>query len=362
MRWQYIYYVLYVSFILIFFQSCSSSVSDVSDEWNIDSLYEVNLLSKTEYSDTIELQYNDDSYLFFDEYSKWQSDYFIWLNKSKFKTDKIYTIKSILKTDEIKSFTYSYDDITGIVEIYEANKNFVDLTYDIFNTLSRIEVRNLLIANSVVAERKKESYIQFSDVLYDYIDCTDTCDASKRLQFLAMMINEVKLEHMWHKELRVEPCRLIQWINNIPNDLVYEEERSYCEHNLLDRSLEVLKHIQKGETEDIKSEFYSNNYYESISQKDAIFTLYKDGTKNLVLENFERIQVVEEKIKTLNKYIKEDSLDLVSLHLPMSIKQNTGDPKYILVQSYAYVGDEYKLVSLFVYDPSETLPNNLQTI
>jgi hypothetical protein len=92
----------------------SSCYSEEKVDWKIDELYEVKDVSIVETEDTIEIEYIDESYIFFDEYCKWKTDFFIFLNQSKIEGSKVYKITNNNNGKEGKTYIYNPSDIREV--------------------------------------------------------------------------------------------------------------------------------------------------------------------------------------------------------------------------------------------------------
>jgi hypothetical protein len=324
----------------------SSCYSEEKVDWKIDELYEVKDVSIVETEDTIEIEYIDESYIFFDEYCKWKTDFFIFLNQSKIEGSKVYKITNNNNGKEGKTYIYNPSDIREVKNLYEKNEMFRNITYDIFNELTISEISNLVQANFSLNQYSKEYSGNLSDLMYDYTMCDDSCFAIDRLKFMGEMLNEVQLEHFWHNEVRIAPCHLVKWMNELPNGQIEVDAKLYCKQGLIPKSKEMLSFLKKRDLEQIRLAFYSNNYFNEVSFGGEILKRYQDDLKDLVIEDEEIVMTEDVRLSVNSKYIKADSLDVTNIVLPISSEINSGNIKKFLVQTYVFHEGEYKLIGL----------------
>ena len=222
--------------LLLLFSSCHSEEEKI--DWKINELYEVKNVSKVEKNDTINIKYTDDSFVYLDEYCKWKTDFFIWLNESKLRENKVYKITNHNDGEKDNTYIYNQNDIQEVKDLYEDNEMFRQITYDIFNELTISETYCLAQANFTLNQHYQNYNGNLSDILYDYTVCDDSCFASNRLNLLGKMINEVKFVHFWHNDIEIEPCHLVNWMNSLPNGLIEIDERMYCKKDIISKSKE----------------------------------------------------------------------------------------------------------------------------
>lgn len=337
-------------FIIFLLNSCERN-NELN--WDIEGLYEVKSATSYSVSDSLIIEYEDNSYIYFNDYTKWKTDYFVFLNKENFEEDIEYKIIAKHKGFDDLKYYYKKSDIEEIVEIYDSNKMFHNISQDMFDFLSNTEILNLKYGNDALNKYKKDYEGELSDLFFEYSNCIDTCFANQRIEIIGGMLNEIKLDHYWVDDWKVEPCNLIDWLNSLSHDsLINIIPLDYCQQDLIGKSVKILSYIQEGDIGLVREEFYSNNTFNEISDVETILSLLSNELVNLNFDSKERIVVERLKSKVDSKYFKTDSIDLTRVNIPLFEEGNRESPSYVLMQSFTKKEGIFKLVGFYIYDPS----------
>ena len=195
-------------------QLVNETLIDVKD-WENSKLYKVKSVTAENLIDTLEITVVDNSYIWFDEYVKWKSDYLIWLNREKLSLTKNIKTKFIQDGKNMThEFLYLRKDIDAILNTYSYNSKLDSISSVILSVFEPADLMNIRNANHYLNETLKEYDGNFVQLMYDFSTCENNCFAEKRLRFIGNMLHEVKLDDFW-SDGKIEPNGFIERLNII---------------------------------------------------------------------------------------------------------------------------------------------------
>jgi len=155
----------------------------------------------TEVNDTASIVFNDDSWIWFDEYVNWRINYILWNNKQNFDTSE--PLKLIILHQEGDGITHEavLDPIAirTIMDAFDYNPRFQRVSEYFLNEFNPDEVMAIRDANSAMNEFYGDS-IQFTKMFFNLSRCEDSCQAYDRLVVLIEMVEEIGLTDFFSHE------------------------------------------------------------------------------------------------------------------------------------------------------------------
>ena len=195
--------------------SCTSSF-EKEHTWDKADLYKVKNIESTKNSDTTIVYINDHSFIYYDEYNIWKSNYFIWHNREKLRDVQILKIRSVQEgRDFAMDGIYLNDNINATINQYANNATFDSISHLVLSSFEPIEIMNLRNAHNYLNDYYKDYQGTFVDLLLDFSVCNDSCFASRRIKLIGEMLYEVKLDDYWHDNKKVDADDLILKLNKI---------------------------------------------------------------------------------------------------------------------------------------------------
>jgi hypothetical protein len=182
-------------------------------EWPEPSLYKIEDVVAQQKPDTLIITAFDNSYMWFDEYVKWKSDYLIWLNHQKFKNINNIKTKLIKKGKPMKQeFIYSGNEIHNLVRKYSSNPTFDSISSIVLGSFTPTDMMNLRNAHNYMNKNRGGYNKDIAELFYDFSLCEPGCFAEERLRFLGEMLKEIQLDDFWSED-KVKPDDFIQRLN-----------------------------------------------------------------------------------------------------------------------------------------------------
>jgi hypothetical protein len=185
------------------------------EDWGKSQLYKVSSIIATKKVDTLEITVDDNSYIWFDEYVKWKSDYVIKLNYEKIGQIENVKTKFIQTGKEIKhEFYYSQNDIISLLNNYSLNQVFDSISSIVLGSFEPADIMNLRNANNYLNETLKDYNGDIVQLFSDFSLCQDSCKAENRLRFIGEMFKEIKLDDFWSED-KIDSDGFIERLNLI---------------------------------------------------------------------------------------------------------------------------------------------------
>ena len=115
-----------------------------------------------------------------------------------------------------------------------------------------------------------------------------------------------------------------------------------------DKLINIVKHLQEGDIDKIKKDFYSDDYFDELQNVEQTINQYKLLIGNLEIDKKENIIFEESKQIITSKYLPKDSILITTALIPLGVYLPSPVPTYFVELNFIIVENEIKLLGLEV--------------
>jgi hypothetical protein len=124
-----------------------------------------------------------------------------------------------------------------------------------------------------------------------------------------------------------------------------------CKKDTIDTNeqlINIVKHLQEGDIDNIKKDFYSDEYFDDLPNVEQTLKQYKLLIENLEIDKKENIILEEGKQIITSKYLPKDSILITTALIPLGVNLPSPVPPYFVELNFIIVENEIKLLGLKV--------------
>lgn len=117
-----------------------------------------------------------------------------------------------------------------------------------------------------------------------------------------------------------------------------------CQKDIQEQSIDIVESFQKGDTEAIRKDFYSDEYLNELPNLEEIIKQYPALIGELQIDKKENI-VIETRIGSIPSVHFKDSVTITSAYVPIAVTMPSPVPSYFMELHYVNKEGDFKLVA-----------------
>ena len=118
-----------------------------------------------------------------------------------------------------------------------------------------------------------------------------------------------------------------------------------CKKDVNEQSIAIVESLKEGNVNEIKSKFYSTDYFNSFPNSVETVKQYKQLIGDLEIDKKENVIIETRKGTISNDFFPKDSVIITSAYVPVAVTMPSPVPKYFVQLHYVNENDKYKLVA-----------------
>lgn len=115
---------------------------------------------------------------------------------------------------------------------------------------------------------------------------------------------------------------------------------------IAEKAIGIVKQLQAGDVEGVKSNFYSNEYFDELQNVEEAIPFYKSVLADLQIGAKENIEIEDHRGKITSEFFPKDSVTIMTAEIPIAVEMPSPIPKYIVMLHFVEADKDYKLVAL----------------